>query len=97
MDLEEGEVVDGVYADDGGFEMLLVPEGDVDGLGVVDYVVVGEDMSLIINEKAGSLTPLGDGLEEEIAEDYGGHGALVDADVLLLFGVEGGCGVGFGK
>ena len=46
---------------------------------------------------------MGDGLEEEVAADYGGagdvdnggEGALVDGDVLLLFGVECGGGLGF--
>ena len=45
---------------------------------------------------------MGDGLEEEVAADYGGagdvdyggHGAFVDGDILLLFGVEGGGGLG---
>jgi hypothetical protein len=86
-------------------KFLLVPEGDFDGLGVVDYVVVGEDMSLIINDKAGALALLGDGAEEEIAADYfgagdvdyGGEGLFVDGDVLELFGVVGGGGVGFGE
>ena len=100
MDLKEGEVVDAVDADDGGFVLFLVPESDFDGLGAVDNVVVGEDMSLIINDKARALALLGDGAEEEVAADDGGagdvddgwEGALVDGDVLLLFGVK--CGGG---
>jgi hypothetical protein len=74
-------------------------------LGVVDYVVVGEDMSLVINDKAGALALLGDGAEEEIAADYLGAGDVddrgealfVDGYVLELFGVVGGGGVGFGE
>ncbi len=58
-DLEQSDVVDRVDADALCLVLLLVPEGHLDGLRVVDHVVVGEDMSLIINNKARSLTLLG--------------------------------------
>ena len=103
--LQKGNVVDGVYTDAVCFEFLLVPEGDFYGLGVLNYVVVGEDMSLVIDNEAGSLALLGDGAEEEVAADdfgagdvdYGGEGFFVDGDVLKLFGVVGGGCIGLGE
>ena len=97
--------MDGVDADAGGFELLLVPERDFDGLGVVDDVVVGEDVALVIDDEAGTLALLRDRAQEEIAaDDFGagdvddrGQGFFVDGDVLELFGVVCGGGVGFGE
>jgi len=105
VDLEEGEVVVAVDVDDGGFVLAAVGEGDLDGLGVVDDVIVGEDVALLVEDEAASLPLLGDGTEEEVAAgeggagdvDDGGQGAFVDGDVLLLFGVECGGGVGLGE
>ena len=85
--------------------LLLVRESYFDGLGVVDDVVVGEDVALVVDDEAGALALLGDGLEEEVAADYfgagdvyyAGEGLFVDGYVLEFFGVVFGGGVGFGQ
>jgi len=80
---------------------VLVGEGDLDLLAAFDDVGVGEDVTLLVEEEAGTLTLLRDGTVEEVVGDGGrgdvddgGKGLLVDGDVLLLFGVVGGRGGG---
>ena len=52
MNLQQRKVVNMVDADHGGLEFLLVPQGYFDGLGVIDDVVVGEDVALIVYDEA---------------------------------------------
>ncbi len=59
-DLQQRNVMDWVDANPGGLELLLVPERDLDGLRVVDDVVVGEDVTLVVDDEAGALALLRD-------------------------------------
>ena len=71
---------------------MLVADGDFHALGVVNNVIVGKDVAFAVQDEAGALALLGDGLVEEVIADGGGgdvddggKGLAVDGDVLLLF------------
>ena len=76
FDLDDGEIVRAVGADDGGAIFLAVAERDFDLPGFGDHVVVGEDVAFFVDDEAGALTFLRDQSVEEVV----GHGARGDVD-----------------
>ena len=56
----------GVARDDLRLVAALVGERDLDLLSAGDHVVVGEDVALLVEDEAGALVLLGNGLEEEV-------------------------------
>ena len=104
LDLNDREVVRLVGSDDGGRIVLFVGQDDLELTGSIDDMVVGEDVSLFVDEEAGAGTLRGLGSEEEIIGDDGGgdvdhrgRDALVDVHVVLLIGVERRSGLGLGE
>ena len=91
VDLEKGEVVQAIFADDLSLVAMLVVGLDLDVSRVGDDVVVGEDVALLIENEAGALVLLGYEAHEEVEGDGaggdvddGGDDALVDGDVVHL-------------
>src|SRR6266705_5980961 len=55
VDLDDGQVGVGVYADNLGVILRGGPgESDLDTVGFLDYVIVGEDVSIRIDDHAGA-------------------------------------------
>ena len=103
LDLKDSQVMCLVGADDGGFVFLAVVKGDPDFTRVGDDVVVGKDVSFFVDDETGALAFLRieavkeiEGLNFRSDIDDGGDVLAVDADVVLLFGVEGFASGGFG-
>jgi hypothetical protein len=55
FDLDDGQIVRLVGADDGGLVFLAVVQRDFDLAGVSDDVIVGEDVSFFIDDETGAL------------------------------------------
>ena len=95
VNLNQREVITTVDTEDFGFVLFFIGERDGDVLRAGDDVVVGDDLALIIDEKAGAGAFLGVDLEEEIAlinhrGDVDGRQAvgLVDVDIVLFVGFK---------
>jgi len=94
VDLDHGDVVRGVRADDLRPVGRAVEERDADGVGVLDDVEVGQDMPLLVEDEARARAGGGLVAEEALALRLGGDvdDALVhvgvDEDVVPLLGVE---------
>ena len=93
-----------VDSDDCRLVLVFVGERDLNLLRVVDDVIVGENVSLFVENEAGTLALLGYGAIEEVERHCGredvddrGQCLFVHGDVLLLLSVVGGSGVGFGQ
>ena len=87
-----------------GFVTVLIGERDFNLLAAGDDVIIGEDVSLLVEDEAGALVLLGDDLEEEVDGlrrrgdvDDRRQRLFVDGDVVHLLGVVLGRGVGFGQ
>ena len=95
LDLNDGEIVRRVRADDGRFVLLAIVHGDFDLARLGDHVVVGQDVALFIDHESRSL-PF---LRNQAVEKVQGHGArgdvddrrnvlVVDGNIVLLFAIE---------
>ena len=54
VDLQQGEVGGGVDADEGRLHGLAIREADLDLLGALDDVVVGDDVAVLVDHEAGA-------------------------------------------
>src|SRR5260370_8786682 len=84
-----------VGADDGGLIFLAVVERDFGLPRIGDDVIVSEDVSWFIDDETGALAFLRDEAVEEVEGhdargdvDDGSDVFVVNADVVLLFGIE---------
>ena len=83
---------------------FLLDKSDFDRLRAFDDVIVRQDVSLLVDDEAGALALFGHRLVEEVVSNlhrrdvhHRRQRALVDRDVLLLFGVERRCRFGLGQ
>ena len=105
VDLQQRQVVHLVGADDLRLIAALVAEHDFDAaVGALDDVEVGEDVAGFVEDESRALALLRHGPIEEVEDQRGGGDVdhrrqhfLVDGDVVLLFGVVGGRGVGLSE
>src|SRR5260370_15021472 len=91
-----------VAADDGGLIFLAIVERDPDLARIGDDVIVGEDMPFFVDDEARALALLRHQSVEKVEGhntrsdvDDGSNVLVVDADVVLFFGVEPFAAVGF--
>ena len=94
LDLQQGDVVPCVLADNAGLVAVLVPGLNFDVLRVGDDVVVGRDMALPVEDEARPLTLARNRAVEEVHlhgrrshVDNRRQQPLVDADIGELLGV----------
>ena len=69
VDLDNGDVVGLFPADVGGVILGAVYEGNLDGTGPVDDVVVGEDITVLGDDKAGTCCRAGHRLAKDVGAD----------------------------
>ena len=103
FDLDDRQIMGLVGADDGGLIFLAVVQRDFNLARFGDDVIVGEDVSFFVDDETGALAFLRDQAVEEVEGhyargdvDYRCDVLAVDADVVLLFGVERFAAGGFG-
>ena len=109
LDLDEGEVVGGVLIEDARFVLRFVGEGDAElgtgrGTDLAHDVIVGENLTVVIDQKAGADAARRHGAVEPVVligsggdVHRGGIGRLIDVDAIHLVGAEAGGAGDFGS
>ena len=98
IDLDDGQVIGGIDANHLGFELaLLGQQRHFQESSLFDHVVVGQNVSLGVDDGSGTGSLLGDGAEEEVKAESGGgdvdHARTdppVDLDIFRFVLAEGG-------